>query len=371
MNPKLSSFHEIADDPIAAIRKLAHESKRPLGYFSPYFPIELALALGFAPVRLTGFNRECSRSDASLQAYCCSLVRTTLEVGMAGELNDLEGIVTVHSCDTIQRLPGIWRQNRIHDFIYSLNHPSDVSTEKAFDFYRIELENLKDALSKKSGEDFNPLRLSEAIDLANNCRVLIGQLLTLRAKGAVSMSDCMAVTRAATLSDRSDWAEMLKEALSAIGEPDSVETDGPGLFIWGGTFENRRVMDILDNAGARIVGDWLDTMSYDFYGKVDTDGDPFENLAHYYFDRPIDATKYRAGEDKGERILKLVKNSGAEAVIFALIKFCDPNAFEYPYLKRCLDKENIPSFLFETDMWEDGSGQAATRLEAFIEMLDV
>jgi len=29
--------------------------------------------------------------------------------------------------------------------------------------------------------------------------------------------------------------------------------------------------------------------------------------------------------------------------VFLLLKFCDPHAFDYPYIKEMLDKENIPA----------------------------
>ncbi len=52
-----------------------------------------------------------------------------------------------------------------------------------------------------------------------------------------------------------------------------------------------------------------------------------------------------------------------------LLKFCDPHAFDYPYLKEFLDREGIPSMLLEIEQELPAEGQLGTRFEAFIEML--
>ena len=36
-------------------------------------------------------------------------------------------------------------------------------------------------------------------------------------------------------------------------------------------------------------------------------------------------------------------------MIFILLKFCDPHAFDYPYIKALLDSAGIPSLLFEVE----------------------
>ena len=56
-------------------------------------------------------------------------------------------------------------------------------------------------------------------------------------------------------------------------------------------------------------------------------------------------------------------------MIFFLLKFCDPHAFDYPYLKEALDREGIPSMLLEVEDRLPADGQLRTRFEAFVEMI--
>ena len=65
----------------------------------------------------------------------------------------------------------------------------------------------------------------------------------------------------------------------------------------------------------------------------------------------------------------MVKGCRADGVIFLLLKFCDPHAFDYPYIKEMLDREKIPSMLLEMEEQTQAGGQLETRLETFIQIL--
>ena len=56
-------------------------------------------------------------------------------------------------------------------------------------------------------------------------------------------------------------------------------------------------------------------------------------------------------------------------MIFLHLKFCDPHAFDYPYLKNAMDRENIPHLMLEIEDPLPAEGQLRTRFEAFLEML--
>ncbi|MCK5202536.1 MAG: 2-hydroxyacyl-CoA dehydratase, partial [Desulfobacterales bacterium] len=52
-----------------------------------------------------------------------------------------------------------------------------------------------------------------------------------------------------------------------------------------------------------------------------------------------------------------------------LLKFCDPHAFDFPYIKELLDRAGIPSMLLEIEDQQISAEQLRTRIEAFIELL--
>ena len=86
-------------------------------------------------------------------------------------------------------------------------------------------------------------------------------------------------------------------------------------------------------------------------------------------DRVVCPAKHSGITSRGDYLVQAVKENRADGVIFLLLKFCDPHAFDYPYLKEMLEKENIPSVLFEIEDQLPSEGQINTRCEAFMEML--
>jgi benzoyl-CoA reductase subunit C len=102
---------------------------------------------------------------------------------------------------------------------------------------------------------------------------------------------------------------------------------------------------------------------------VDETADPLEALAQRYLNRVVCPAKHSGLYDRGNYLIEKVRENRAQGVIFLFLKFCDPHAFDYPYMKAMLDKEGIPSLMVEIEDQIASEGQLRTRCEAFMEML--
>ena len=98
-------------------------------------------------------------------------------------------------------------------------------------------------------------------------------------------------------------------------------------------------------------------------------GDVLEAIAERYLKRINCPAKHAGLYSRAEYIVCQVKENQADGVIFVYQKFCDPHAFDYPYIKKMLDEKGIPSLLIEIENQIPSEGQFKTRVEAFIEML--
>jgi benzoyl-CoA reductase/2-hydroxyglutaryl-CoA dehydratase subunit BcrC/BadD/HgdB len=56
-------------------------------------------------------------------------------------------------------------------------------------------------------------------------------------------------------------------------------------------------------------------------------------------------------------------------VIVHTVKFCEPELFDLPALRRTFAQMGLPLLHVECELEADLAGQTATRLEAFVEML--
>jgi benzoyl-CoA reductase subunit C len=82
-----------------------------VGYMPVYVPRELLYAQRALPVGVLGGgdDLEIIRGDAFYQSYICHIPRSTIEMGLNGSLDCLDGMLFPATCDVIRNLSGMWK----------------------------------------------------------------------------------------------------------------------------------------------------------------------------------------------------------------------------------------------------------------------
>ena len=150
--------------------------------------------------------------------------------------------------------------------------------------------------------------------------------------------------------------------------PSKPRSKAPRLILVGAVLDDPAILTIVEELGARIVGDDLCTGSRYFAQPVEADDDPIAALADRYLKRLPCPAKYHPSRQPGEHLLKLVSESKADGIVFVLPKFCDPHAFDYAMIKEKLDAAAVPHLRLEMEH-APALGQWRTRLQAFLEMI--
>jgi bzd-type benzoyl-CoA reductase N subunit len=368
----LRRFNDVCGDPASYARSWkAKTGGKVIGTLCSYAPDELILAGGALPFRIAGGSGNISKADAHLQTYACSLIRGALEDALDGRLDFLHGAVFPHTCDGMQRLSDIWRINTGVGFHLDLVLPVKLNTPSAKTYMTAVLRRARIHLESLLGRAITDDDLKKAIDTVNGIRSLMRRLYDIRRDrpGAIAGSAVHTVLRAAAVMDRTDFLDLLSRVVNALERPiESRGGSGKRIFLSGGVCNLGDIYPIIESAGGIVVGDDLCTGYRSWAGLVDLGGDPLAAIADRYVRRAVCPAKHAGITRRGEDMVRLARETRAEGVIFLLFKFCDPHAFDYPYLKSILDAEGIPSLLLEVE--EPASqGQFATRFEAFIEML--
>jgi benzoyl-CoA reductase/2-hydroxyglutaryl-CoA dehydratase subunit BcrC/BadD/HgdB len=76
--------------------------------------------------------------------------------------------------------------------------------------------------------------------------------------------------------------------------------------------------------------------------------------------------------DQGARLAHLealFARSGSRGVLVHVQKFCEPELFDVPAIRSTFAARGTPVLVLEGEMERQLSGQAETRIEAFVEML--
>jgi benzoyl-CoA reductase/2-hydroxyglutaryl-CoA dehydratase subunit BcrC/BadD/HgdB len=63
------------------------------------------------------------------------------------------------------------------------------------------------------------------------------------------------------------------------------------------------------------------------------------------------------------------KAAKAAGVLVVLTKFCDPEEFDYPLIKKACDAANLPCAIIEVDRQMVNYEQARTAIETFRDLL--
>ncbi|MFH1757394.1 MAG: 2-hydroxyacyl-CoA dehydratase family protein [Pseudomonadota bacterium] len=369
----ISKFMETAENPFLYLKNWkAQTGKKILGYFCTNTPEEIIQAAGFLPVRLLGTKESISMAAKHLQSYSCSLVQSSLESALRGDLSFLDGTIFPHTCDSIQRLSDIWAENLGFPFHWDLVLPVKLHTESARIYLIQELHRFRRGLQEFTACPISDEDLRSSIVLANANRLLLRKLYGIKNRNSIlfSAAEFSAIVKTATLWPKAEHNAMIERLISWAEKSPPVANAGIRLFIAGSVCDQLSFFNLVDTCGVSIVGDDLCTGWRYFSEDVPATGNPIEALAERLIRKVPCPCKYNPNFDRGTDLLQRVKNSNAQGVVFLHLKFCDPHAFDYPYLKKRLDEKNIPSLLLEIEPGGITLGSVETRLKAFIETLE-
>jgi bzd-type benzoyl-CoA reductase N subunit len=371
---KIDALKNILADPYAYGREFKNlHAKKIVGYTCSYGPEELIHAAGALPFRIFGTHETIQLADRHLQSYCCSIVRGILEEALSGRLDFLDGVVFPHTCDSFQRLSDIWRLNVADCFHIDFVLPVKLNTGSARSYMIEILEQFKADLENRLGVTISEEMLRDAIQTFNQIRAAMMRIYEARSRlpGVIKGRDLNAIVQAAMIAERS----FMRDALTRIADrlekakPDPAGENARRLILTGSVCSQPDIYDAIESAGGAVVWDDLCTGARYFDGRIDTSLPVFEALAQRYLDRAVCPAKHAGLAQRGSALLQAVERHRADGVVFLFLKFCDPHAFDYPYIKEMLDKARIPSLLLEIEDQRFSQGQMQTRLETFIEII--
>lgn len=371
----IAEFRKIVDQPYAYLKNLKEKSgKKMVGYVCSYTPEEIILAAGAHPVRLFGTKQHIHLADSHLQSYSCSIVRGILEEGLSGRIDFLDGMVFPHSCDSIQRLSDIWRMNIPFGFHLDLVLPVKLNTLSAQDYMADVLKKFQTDIGRAMGLEVADDALQKAITTTNAIRKLIQEIYELRSRHPRLMpgADLYTLVRASMIMDREHLVDLLSKTLSELkakAGKEKEETPVKRILLAGGICNHPDIYPMIEDAGGAVVWDDFCTGARYFTELIQEGTDPIARIAERLINRVVCPAKHTDLDGRARHIIRLVKEKNARGVIFLLFKFCDPHAFDYPDIKKAMDKAGIPVLLLEIDDPLPAEGQLKTRFEAFLEMV--
>jgi benzoyl-CoA reductase subunit C len=362
--------------PEAIAWKRAAPGRALAGCFPVYSPVEIFHAAGMLAVGLAGGgNRmEIAHADSRFQSFVCSIVKSTLEQGMIGTLEDFDALVFHSICDPARNLASVYQRNFPEKKIEYIHFPQNLVAPEAVVYLAKEYERVAHSIAEVTGHLASTEDLRRSIVVYNEVRALIRALYAIRnaSPHTLATRELYPLVRYGHLVPPEVHASVLLRALEGLTAREGRPRDRARVILVG-SFCEQPPLDLIaaiEDAGCYLVDDDFLLGRRWFTEEVDVEGDPFAALADAYVNRSVPtAVKHDLRISKSEQLVERARAHKADAVIVLCAKFCEPALFEYPLHRRALQHAGIPHIFleFEEKMWM--FDRVKTEIETFVESL--
>jgi benzoyl-CoA reductase subunit C len=367
----------VEDTSFPAVRRWleSHPDGKVLGHFQVYFPEEIAHAAGMLPVKFLGAGSalQVRQADARIAAFVCSIVRSSLELGLSGKLDFLSLFVTHPICDAARNSCGVWARNFESIPCQILYLPHNVRSAYAVEYLEHEYRRIADVVADVTGRPIEADALRASIGVFNENRALIRELYRIKRETPwlLSSVEAYVLTRAAAVMSREEHNELLRRALAAVDDRDAKPQDRVRVVFEGGFCEQPPIdlLAVIQDACYVVDDDLLIGLRW-LTEDVPREGDPFLALARAYIETSSYSPVQRdPAKPKDEMLLGRIRESGAEAAIVAAAKMCEPGLEEQVGYSRALDAAGVPHLVMEFEEKATVFEQVRMEIETFVESL--
>jgi len=367
MEELLRAFRNIADNPKAQLEKYRAEGKKAVGCMLYFCPEELVYAAGMIPFGLWGARTQAVEAKRYLPAFICSVLQTTLELGIRGAYDGLEAVMIPILCDSLKGMDGNWRYSVPHIPAIPVAHAQNRKTEAGVAFTASQYRKVKARLEEIAGRAITDADIRDAVSVYNARRAVMRRFLELCARkpGLLKPSERNAVFKSSCFMDVREHAGMVSELVALMEEAPAGEFKGPKIVTSGIMADHPNLLQILDDLGYAVVDDEVTHESLRFRADVPETEDPIEGMARQVGNIEGCSVLFDPEKNRGKMLVDLAKKSGADGVLLVLTKFCDPEEYDYVPIKRMLDAAGIPAIQVEIDQQTAENAQTLTALETF------
>ena len=217
--------------------KAAVPGRKAIGYMPVYVPRELIHAAGMLSVGILGGGDqlEVIQGDAYYQSYICRIPRSTIELGLTGRLDCLDGMLFPSICDVIRNLSGMWQILFKDKYVHYFDVPQNYVDAIGGTFYIQELEVLREDLGKLRGAPITDAELNASIRVFNDNRAAVRDLYAYRAAKPwqAPTSEVYLVLRAGMVLPPEEHTQLVRDYIAAADALPRPKRDNARVVLTG------------------------------------------------------------------------------------------------------------------------------------------
>lgn len=372
-------YEEARKQSFLAVKDYKQQGGRMVGFLCSYTPLEIVNAAGAAGVGLCGTTNETvPLAETVLPTNLCPLIKSTYGFALSEKcpftyFSDI--IVGETTCDGKKKMYELLGDMKD---VHVLRLPNGQDTEHEAEMWYHEVVRFKEALEAKYDITITDDDLREAVRTRNRLRQAIIDLyeLQMTVPAAASGVELMSTMLASNFSfDVADFAEKV-EALVAQRRVDladgktATSADAKRILLTGcpqGGVINK-VARTIEQSGGVIV--CMDDCAGERTSRMMIDPEA-PDILRAISDRylAINCSVMTPNSGRLDNVKALAEKYHVDGVVDSILTACHTFNIEGVRVQRMVEECGIPYLKLETDYSESDTGQIATRIAAFIEML--
>ena len=372
---KFEEFSEARRQGFLRVKQVKESGGKVAGVFCTFTPTEILDAAGFISVSLCGMSNETvPAAETQLPKNLCPLIKSSYGFALTDKcpytyFSDL--IVGETTCDGKKKMYEMLGKLK-PTYILHLpqGHDSDPVTA-----WTAELRRFIAFLEEKFNVTITDEALRQAARQRNAQRQAHMKLMELQKQtppplGGMQMYATMEGTGFMfTHEDRVNKLNQLRESVEANADRSAFE-GAKRILVTGcpiGGVLQKTVKAIEENGGVVVCFENCSGIKAAFQ-MVDTEAeDIVKAIAERYLQ--IGCSVMTPNKERMKLLPRLVEEYKVDGVVEVDLQACTPYCVESFQIKQLCEQIHVPYLAVETDYSTGDSGQLATRLEAFLEML--
>lgn len=362
---------EICRSPRVQLESMVSGGKKVVGVMPYFCPEELVHAAGMVPFGLWGAEMQASESKRYFPAFICSLLHTTLEMGLRGELNDLSAIMIPISCDSLKGMGTNWEYGVKSVPVINVAFAENRKIAAGAEFTASQFRKIRRQLEDIAGREITDSDIAASVAVFNDNREALRAFTAAAAKHPelVSPSGRSAVIKAGYFMDKAEHTALVRGLTEVIEAAPLQEWKGLRVVTTGIIADSPELLRILEENDIAIAADQIAHESVNFRTPTPVTEDPILGMAQRLGNIEGCSVLYDPGKVRGKELVQLARDTGADGILWVMTKFCDPEEYDYVPVKRMADTAGIPLLAVEVDQQMVNYEQARSAIQAFAEML--
>ena len=292
-------------------------------------------------------------------------MQSVAELGLKGSYKGLSGVIIPCMCDTLICMTQNWKSGIKEIPMIPFVHPQNRKLEGGVKFLMAEYSHVKEELEKICGHEITEEAMAKSIEIYNENRKIMQEFVELVPSYLNTITPAVrnAVIKSRHFMLKEEHTTLMKELVEALKAQPAEDFKGKKVLVTGIILDNKEILDVLEENGVAVAYDNVAQESRQFTTLVpDKATVPSKDWQDSGLNMKLHAG-LRPEKKRGAMIVEDVKRLGLDGIIYALMKFCDPEEYDYPIVKADFDDADIPSLYLEVEQESSNAEQVRTRVQ--------